>query len=197
MIEDLKVLVNVHLVFQKDLQFLDSHLDNGVVLFGVLADGCIGWKEGADVERCVTVVIGAAVGGPQFFRDAHAVLVVPTDHVASGGHSSDDEGRAAAEVVEADADQLLIHTPRANAELPYLWHHISQGVCGCAVVRGGLVLVWVQLTSLVKDHVRVVIQDGLAVLKLLVQVTNGEGLHVSISICFCQLSRHTRAVLLH
>lgn len=192
-IEDLKVLVNVHSVFQKDLKFLDRHLLNAVALFGILGNGRVGWEEDADIVRCFAVVVGAAVSRPHVFRDGQAVLVVPTDHAASGGHSSDDEGLAAAGVIEADSDPLLILTPRPDVELLYLWDHIGQGVCGGAVFWGGLVLVWVQLTSLIQDHIRVVIQDCLAVLKLHVQVASGEGQHVSISICFSQLGRHTRA----
>lgn len=142
---------------------------------------------------CVAEVVGAAVSRPHVFRDGQAVLVVPTDHAASGGHSSDDEDLATAEVVEADSDPLLILTPRPDVELSYFWDHIDQGVCGGAVFWGGLVLVWVYLTSLIQDHIRVVIQDCLAVLKLHVQVASGEGQHVSISIYFSQLARHTRA----
>lgn len=105
----------------------------------------MGREEDADIVQCVAVVVGAAVSRPHVWDvwDGQAVLVVPTDHAASGGHSSDDEGLATAEVVEADSDPLLILTPRPDVELSYLWDHIDQGVCDGAVFWGGLVLVWV------------------------------------------------------
>lgn len=189
-VEDLEVLVDIHVVFQKHLELLDRQLVDAVAVFGVFGEGRVGWEADADVVGRVAVVVGAAVGGPYVFRDGHAVLVVPADHVASGGHSGDDECRAAAEVVEAGPDPLLVLTPRPDVELPYLWDHIGQRVSGGAVVWGGLVLVWVQVTSLIQDHIRVVIQDCLAVLKLHVQVAGGEGQHVPIPIDFCQLGRH-------
>ncbi len=193
-VEDLEVLVDVHVVFQKDLELLDRQLVHAVALFGVFGEGRVGREADANVVGRVAVVVGAAVSGPYVLGDGHAVLVVPADHVASGGHSGDDVGRAAAEVVEAGPDPLLVLTPRPDVELPYLWDHVGQRVSGGAVVRGGLVLVWVQVTSLIQDHVRVVVQDRLAVLKLHVQVAGGEGQHVSIPIDFCQLGRHRRTL---
>lgn len=40
-VEDLKVLVDIHAVFQKDLKLLDRHLMHAVALFGVLGHGCV------------------------------------------------------------------------------------------------------------------------------------------------------------
>lgn len=163
---------------------------HAAALFGVFGQGSVGREADSNIVRRVAVVVGAAVRGPDVFGDGHAVLVVSTDHVAPGGHSGHDVGRAAAEVVEAEPDPLLVLAPGPDVELAYLWDHVGQGVGGGAVVRGGLVLVWVQVASLVQDHVRVVIQDCLAVLELHVEVAGGEGLHVSIPIDFCQLGRH-------
>ena len=163
---------------------------HAVALFGVLGHGRVRREADADIVRGVAVVVGAAVGGPQVLGDGHAVLVVPADHVTSGGDPGDDEGHAAAEVVEADPDPLLVLPPGPDVELPDLRDHIGQSVGGGAVVWGGLVLVWVQVTSLIQDHIRVVIQDRLAVLKLHVQVACGEGQHVAISIDLCQLETH-------
>lgn len=113
------------MIFQKVLKFLDRQLMNAVALFGVFGEGCVGREADANIVGGVAVVFGAAVCGPHIFGDGHAVLVVSTDHVASGGHSGDDVCRAAAEVVEADPDPLLILTPRPDIELPYLWDHVS------------------------------------------------------------------------
>ncbi len=90
---------------------------NAVALFGVLGHGRVGREADADVVRRVAVVVGAAVRGPHVLRDGHAVLVVSADHVASRGHPGDDEGRAAAEVVESDPNPLLILTPGPDVEL--------------------------------------------------------------------------------
>lgn len=163
---------------------------HAVALLGVLGQDSVGREANANIVRCVAVVLRAAVRGPHVLWDGHAVLVVPADHVASGGHAGHDVGRAAAEVVEADADSLLVLTPGPDVELAHLRDHVGQSIGGGAVMWGGLILVQVQVTSLVQDHVRVVIQHCLAVLKLVVQVASGEGLHVSIAIDLCQLGGH-------
>lgn len=191
-VEDLKVLVDIHGVLQEDLELLNRHLMNAVALFGVFGHGRVRWEADADIVRGVTVVVCAAVGGPHVLGDGHPVLVVATDHVSSGGHSGDDEGRASAEVVEPQPDALLVLTPRPDVELPDLWDHVGQGVGGGTVVWGGLVLVRVQVTSLIQNHVGVVVQHRLAVLKLHMQVAGGERQHVSIPIDLCQLRTRIR-----
>lgn len=141
------------MTLQEDLQFLDRHLVHAVSLFGVFGQDSVGREADAHVVRCVAVIFGAAVRGPHVFGDRHAVLVVSADHVAPGGHAGHDVGRAAAEVVEADADPLLVFAPRPDVELADLRDHVGEGVGGGAVVWGGLVLVRVQVTSLVQDHI--------------------------------------------
>lgn len=146
--------------------------------------------------RSVYVVVGAAVGRPQLLGDAHTVLVVPTDGVACRGHPGDDVGLTQAEVVEALSDLLYVVTPGLDVKLPDQRDHVGEGVGGSAVFNSGLVLVRIQLTSFILDHIGVVIQHRLAVFKALVQVTGGEGHHVSISICVSQLKRQIQVVLL-
>lgn len=193
-VEDLKVLIHIHLPPQMFLQVLDPHFRHFAAL-AVLAYGRERRKETSEVVRSVYVVVGAAVGRPHLFGDAHTVLVVPTDGVARCGHPGDDVGFAQAEVVEADSDLLDMRTPGLDVKLPDQRDHVGEGVGGGAVFNGGLVLVRIQLTSFVLDHVGVVIQHRLAVFKALVQVTGGEWHHISISICLCQLKRQIQVVL--
>lgn len=186
-VEDLEVLVDFHVIPQEHLQLLYGHLVNAVALLGVFGQGRVGREADADVVRRVAVVLGAAVGRPHIFGDGHAVLVVASDPVSPGGDAGDDECDAAAEVVEAHPDPLLVLAPRPDVELPDLWDDVGERVGGGPVVRGGLVLVGIQVASLVKDHVGVVVQNRLAVLELHVQVAGGEGKHVAIPVDFCQL----------
>lgn len=125
------------------------------------------------------VEINATVGRPHVGRDAKAVDVVTTDHVARGGDPGDYVGSASAVVVQPLADGVLVVFPRADVELSDLRHNVCQSVCGCFVVRVGLVLIWVQLTTLEDYCVGVVIKDGLSILKTLVDVFWRELLHLS------------------
>lgn len=193
-VEDLKVLIHVDLPLQMFLQVLDPHFCHFAAL-AVFAYGCERWKETSEVVRSVYVVVGAAVGRPHFLGDAHTVLLVPTDGVARRGHPGDDVGLTQAEVVEADSDLLDVLAPGADVKLPYQRDYVGEGVGGGAVFNGGLVLVRIQLTSFVLDHIGVVVQHRLAVFKALVQVTGGEGHHVSISSCFCQLKTQIQVIL--
>lgn len=194
-VEDLKVLIHIHLPLQTFLQVLDPHFRHFAAL-AVLAYGRKRWKETSDVVRSIYVVVSAAVGRPQLLGDAHTVLVVPTDGVARCGHPGDDVGLTQAEVVEADSDLLYVLAPGLDVKRPYQRDHVGEGVGGGTVFNGGLVLVRIQLTSFILDHIGVIIQHRLAVFKALVQVTSGEGHHVSISSCFCQLKRQIQVVWL-
>lgn len=187
-IEDLKVFVHIHLPLQVFFQVLDPHFCHFATV-GVHADGRERRKETSDVVWSIYVIVGAAVGRPQLLGDAHTVLVVPTDGVTRCGHPGDDVGLAQAEVVEADSDLLYVPAPGIDVKLPYQRDHVGEGVGGGAIFNGGLVLIRIQLTSFILDHIGVVIQYRLTVFKALVQVAGGEGHHVSISSCFCQLKR--------
>ena len=192
-VEELKVLVHIHLPPQVFFQVLDPHFWHFAVQ-AVLAYDCERWKEISDVVRSIYVVVGAAVGRPHLFGDAHAVLVVPTDGVARRGHPGNDVGFTQAEVVEAYSDPLYVPAPAIDFKIPYQRDHVGEGVGGGPVFDSGLVLVRIQLTSYILDHIGVVIQHRLAVFKGLVQVTGREGHHVPISVCFCKLKRQIQVL---
>lgn len=185
-VEELKVLVHIHLICQMFLQFLNPHFLHFAVV-AVPANGRECRQEISDVVGRICVIVCAAVGRPHLIGDAHTVLVVSADVVAGCGHPGDNVGLAEAEVVEEDSDLLYVLTPGPRVELPYHRDHIGEGVGGGTVFNSGLVLVGIQLTSFILDHIRVVIQHRLGIFKALVQVTGGEGQHVSIPVCFCQL----------
>lgn len=195
-VEDLKVLVHLHLPPQVFLQVLDPHFRH-LAVQAVHGHGSKRRQEIPDIVRRVYVVVGAAVGRPQLVGDAHTVLVISTDGVARRGHPGDDVGPAKAEVVEADADPLYMLPPGPDVELPYHRDHVGEGVGGGAVFNGRLVLVGIQLTSFILHHIRVVVQHRLSVFKALVQVTGGEGHHVSIPGGFCQLKRQIKGLFFY
>jgi hypothetical protein len=106
------------------------------------------------------------------------VNVVATGHVLGGGDTSYHEGGAAAVVVEAVADGVLVGLPGADVELPDLRHHVGQGLSGCLVVGVRLVLVWVQVATLKVHSVGVVFQHHLSILKTAMEVALRKGLHL-------------------
>lgn len=101
------------------------------------------------------------------------------DGVARGGDPGHHVGGAAAVVVEPPADGVLVLLPGPDVELSDLGDHVGQGVSGRFVVGLALVLVWIQLTPF-KDHgVGVVVEHGLSVLKIPVNVFRRELLHLT------------------
>lgn len=101
-----------------------------------------------------------------------------TDHVPGGGDTSNHEGGAAAVVVEAVADGVLVGLPGADVELPDLRDHIGQGVGGCLVVGVRLMLIRVQVATLKVHSVGVVFQHRLSILKTAMEVALRKGLHL-------------------
>ncbi|KAG7230939.1 hypothetical protein INR49_024968 [Caranx melampygus] len=89
------------------------------------------------------------------------------DRVTRHGDPCDHIGCASAVVVEPPADDVLMHFPGTDVELSDLRDHVCERVGGRFVIRIGLVLIWVQLSTL-KDHrVGIVFEDGLGIFKTL------------------------------
>lgn len=116
------------------------------------------------------VKINAAVGRPEVGGDAQAIDVVAADCVPRGSDPGDYIGGATTVVVEPLANDVLVVFPGTNVELSDLRDHVCQGVGGCFVIRVGLVLVWIQLTTFIDYSVRVVVKHGLSILKTTVEV---------------------------
>ncbi|TNN40248.1 hypothetical protein EYF80_049589 [Liparis tanakae] len=165
-VEDLEVLIHIHPPLEELLQVLERNLHH-VVVDAVVPPVRRKHRELVAHEvRRVLVELHAAVGRPHVLRHGHPVQVVAADGVPGGGHPGDHEGLAAAVVVEALAEEVLVLGPRPHVELPALGHHVGQAVGGGFVQRLRLVLVGVQLAPLVLHHVGVVLQHRLGVLEV-------------------------------
>ena len=165
-VENLKVLVDIHPPLEEFLQVLEGNFHHVVVDAIVQPVSCVHWELVAHKVRRVLVELGTAVGRPHVLWYSHSVQVVATDGVARGGDPCDDEGFAAAVVVETFADDVLVFRPGAHVELPDLGYYIRQAVGGGFVQGVRLMLVGVELATFILNHIGVVLQDCLGVLKV-------------------------------